>query len=306
MDLHQLQYFVAVAEEGHFTHAAARVLVAQPAISQQIRRLENELGEPLFYRDHRTVRLTAAGRALLPHARATLAAAGRARAAVESLSGLLTGQLTVGAFEAAPGHLLTRSLGRFRREHPAVEVRVTEAYAGALLDAVRHGELDAAITAIPADRRVPAGLQVTDIATEPLMVATSPAHPLAARPQVTLAQLREEPMITLSAGSGLRAHLDNACRRAGFQPRITAETSHLALLWELVAEGIGSTIAPRSTAPGDGRVAFVPISRPRLDLRIILAWADPAPSPAGRAFLSIVRAQIGPQHEQAPRSAAHR
>lgn len=288
MELRQLRYFVAVADEGQFTRAAQRLLIAQPAVSQQIRRLEAELGEPLFDRDRRHVRLTAAGRTLLPHARATLAAADRAKAAVGSLSGLLSGQLTVGAFEGAPEGLLAAALGRFRRAHPAVEVRATEGYAAELLTAVQRGELDAAVAGLPDTAQPPPGVTVTELASDPLVAAVSPEHPLAGEAGIPLARLRNEPMVTLPVGSSQRAHVERACRRAGFEPRITAETMRLSLLWELVGQGIGIAVVPRSS-PGSGTtVTLVPVTRPRLRVRIVLASGETAPSPAARAFLDLV------------------
>jgi DNA-binding transcriptional LysR family regulator len=288
MELRQLQYFVAVADEGHFTRAAERVLIAQPAISQQIRRLETELGGPLFDRDRRHVRLTAAGRALLPHARATLAAADRAKAAVRSLSGLLSGQLTVGAFEGAPEGLLATALGRFRRNHPAVGVQAKEGYAAELLTAVQRGELDAAITALPEAARPPAGVTVTELAIDPLALAVGADHPLAREPGIPLTRLRDEPMITLASDSSQRAHVERACRKAGFEPRITAETMRLSLLWELVNQGVGVAVVPRSS-PGSGlKVTLIPITRPRLQVRIVLASSQATPSPAAQAFLGII------------------
>lgn len=291
MELRQLQYFVAVAEEQHFTRASERVLVAQPAISQQIRRLEAELGETLFDRDRRHVRLTAAGHALLPHARATLAAAGRAQAAVRSLSGLVAGELTVGAFEGAPEGLLAGVLGQFRRAHPAVWVRVREDYATDLLAAVRNGELDAAITALPDNRKPPPGLCITDLITEPVVLATSLDHPLAGRDEIPLAELREELMVALVSESTQRAHVERACRKAGFAPRVTAECRHLGLLWELVEQGIGVAAIPRSAPHSDRRVALIPIVRPRLQIRIVIASGPDIPSPATRAFLDIATQQ---------------
>jgi DNA-binding transcriptional LysR family regulator len=283
-----------VADEGHFTRAAQRLLIAQPAISQQIRRLEAELGEPLFDRDRRHVRLTAAGHALLPQARATLAAADRAKAAVRSLSGLLSGRLTVGAFEGAPEGLLATALGRFRRAHPAVEVQATEGYAAGLLTAVQRGELDAAITALPDNAKAPAGINVTELAIDPLVLAVSRDHPLAREPGIPLTRLRDEPMITLAGDSSQRAHVERACRKAGFEPRITAETMRLSLLWELVSQGVGIAVIPRSS-PGPGTsLMLIPITRPRLQVRIVLAASQATPSPAAQAFLGIVAGKRPP------------
>jgi DNA-binding transcriptional LysR family regulator len=293
MELRQLQYFVAVADEGHFTHAAERVLIAQPAISQQIRRLEAELGEPLFDRDRRHVRLTAAGRALLPHARATLAAADRAKAAVRSLSGLLSGQLTVGAFDGAPEHLLATALGRFRRAHPAVGVHAREGYAADLLTAVQQGELDAAITGLPDAAEPPPGVQITELAVEPLVVAVGPDHPLARQAGIPLTRLRDEPMVTLTSDSSQRAHVERACRKAGFEPLISAEAMRLSLLWELVSQGVGIAVVPRSSPGAGTRLTLVPITRPRLRVRIVLASGQATPSPAARAFTDIITSSVG-------------
>jgi len=288
MELRQLEYFVAVADEAHFTRAAQRVLVAQPAISQQIRRLEAELGEPLFDRDRRHVRLTAAGRTLLPHARATLAAAGRAKAAVRSLSGLLSGQLTVGAFEGAPEGLLATALGSFRRAHPAVEVQAREGYAAELLTAVQRGDLDAAIAGLPDTAKPPPGVTVTELASDPLVVAVSPDHPLAREPGIPLTRLRDEPMIVLTSDSSQRAHIESACRKAGFEPRVTAETMRLSLLWQLVSQGVGIAVVPRSSPGGDTNLRLLPITRPRLQVRIVLASSQATPSPAAQAFIGII------------------
>src|SRR6266508_6552650 len=145
MELRQLAYFLAVTEERNFTRAAQRIPIAQPAISQQIRRLESELGEKLFVRDRRRTRLTPAGEALLPHARAMLADAAHAREAVVALSGLLTGRLAFGFVQPLPDRRLPVLLGAFHREHPGIELKLIEDETDALLGALATGELDAAL-----------------------------------------------------------------------------------------------------------------------------------------------------------------
>jgi DNA-binding transcriptional LysR family regulator len=283
MDLRQLSYFVAVAEEGQFTRAAVRVSVAQPAISAQIGRLERELGEPLFRRDQRGVSLTGAGEALLPHARAALAAAERGRDTIASLRGVLHGRLRVGV--SGPGdRRLAAALGAFHRAHPAIEITLTEHQNEPLLEAVARGDLDAALVGLPG--APPAQVRTRVIATDPLVLAVRPDHRLGGRKTVTLGQLREEPMITLTRGTGLRTVLETACRDAGFTPRIAAETSELGSLVELAAEGLGVAILPRSALDG-GDVAIVRLSRPRLQRRTALAWNPATTSPAGRAFLAL-------------------
>jgi DNA-binding transcriptional LysR family regulator len=283
MDLRQLTYFVAVAEEGQFTRAAVRVSVAQPAISAQIGRLERELGEPLFHRDQRGAVLTAAGEALLPHARAALAAAERGRDTIASLRGVLRGRLRVGV--SGPGdRRLAATLGAFHRAHPAIEITVSEEQNAPLLEAVAGGDVDAALVGMPGTP--PPQVRTRVVAAVPLVIAVPRGHPLSRRRTVTLARLRDEPMITLTHGTGLRTVLESASRDAGFTPRITAETSDLASLVELVAEGLGAALLPRSALDG-ADVAILRLTRPRLERRTALAWNPAATSPAGRAFLAL-------------------
>jgi DNA-binding transcriptional LysR family regulator len=284
MDLRQLSYFVAVAEEGQFTRAAVRVLVAQPAISAQIRGLERELGEPLFHRDPRAVRLTEAGAALLPHARAALAAAERGRDTIASLRGLLHGRLRIGV--AGPvDHRLAETLGEFHRAHPAIDVVLTNRHNEPLLEALATGDVDAGVIGVGV-QPLPPQVRARVVAVEPLVLGVARGHPFSRRKTITLDALREQPMIALVPGSGLRTLLEEACRDAGFSPRISAETGELGSLVELAAEGLGLAIVPRS-ALDQANVAVVRIARPRLQRRTALAWNPTSISPAGRAFLDL-------------------
>src|SRR6188768_3001542 len=134
MQLQQLAYFVAVVDEAHFTRAAERLRVAQPAVSQQIRRLESQLGERLLYRDRRTVALTPAGEALLPYARAALAQVQHGQQAVAALRGLVTGALRVGLVMPLPDRRVIRAIGAFGRKYPGIELTLVEEETDALLD----------------------------------------------------------------------------------------------------------------------------------------------------------------------------
>src|SRR3954447_8508202 len=292
MELRQLAYFVAVAEERHFTRAAERVTIAQPAVSQQIRRLEAELGEELFVRDRRAVALTAAGEALLPHARAALAAVAGAREAVGALSGLLTGRLAVGLVQPLPDRQMSRLLGEFRRRHPHVELALIEGEPEALGTSLSAGRLDVAVIALGRYDRPPPDLETRLIATEPVVVALHPEHLLATRAAIALRALREEPMVTLVRGSRLRNTLEAACRTAGFAPRVVAETSDLGLLVELAAERIGVAILPASGLAGTAGVAAARLSRPQLEPRIMLAWRPAGTPPAARAFLALAAERV--------------
>jgi DNA-binding transcriptional LysR family regulator len=291
MELRQLSYFVAVAEEGQFTRAAARVSVAQPAVSAQIRRLERELGEPLFLRDQRAVSLTGAGESLLPHARAALAAAQRGRDTIASLRGLLHGRLCVGVSRPVDRRL-AETLGDFHRAHPAIEIAVTEDHNEPLLEALARGDLDAALVGFRG-QPLPPQVRARVIAAEPLVLGVRRDHPLGRRRSVTLARLRREPMITLTHGSGLRTVLEDACRDAGFAPAIVAETSELGSLVELAAEGLGVAVLPRSALEGT-ELVMLSITRPRLWRRTALAWNEAATTPAGRAFRALADTRFAP------------
>jgi DNA-binding transcriptional LysR family regulator len=292
MDVRQLSYFVAVAEEGQFTRAAIRLSVAQPAVSHQIRRLEAELGEVLFHRDPRSARLTKAGEELLPHARAAIAALERGRESVASLRGLLHGTLKVGIVRAPVDRRVFAALGDFHRAHPAVEISLSEQHNEELHESLVRGDTDAAVIGVTGEA-LPAQIAVRMIDSEPLVVAVRPDHPLAQRTAVTFGGLRDHPLITLTRGSGLRTVLEQACRDAGFTPRITAETSELGSLVELAAAGLGVAVLPRSAiAEDEPRLVVLELTRPRLQRRTALAWNESALSPPGRTFLALAETRL--------------
>ena len=294
MELRQLAYFVAVAEERNFTRAAQRIPIAQPAISQQIRRLEAELGERLFLRGRRAIALTPAGQALLPHARAALQAATGGREAVAALSGLLTGRLAVGLVHPLPDRRFLRLLGSFQRAHPLIELTLIEDETDALLAALAAGELHAALIGQGIYDRPPPGVESLLVAREPVVVAVHPTHPLAGRGQVPLRALREEPMVTLTRASKLRSTLEMACQAAGFMPRIAAETSDLGVVVELAAEQVGVAVLPASGLEGVAEMVQLGLTHPKLDRRILLVWRSATSPPAGRAFLTLARQHLSP------------
>lgn len=299
MELRQLRYVVAVAEEGNFTRAAARAHVAQPAVSQQVAQVERELGAPLFERSPRGVALTAAGAAFLPYARAALAAATAGSDAVRTLRGELAGDLSVGTIPS-PSDWLVRQLGAFVHRHPAVRVTLRTGDPEALADGVAAGSLDAAAVGVmagrlpagPAGKRLPAGLASHTIATEPLVVAVPPDHPRAGAAAVSLSDLRDEPLVTLTPGTGLRTVLEAACAEAGFDPRIAIDANDLGVLVDLVAQGLGAALMPMPTARQAGpRVHMLRLRRPHLQRRTDLIWRRQNPSLPAGAFLAMARAQ---------------
>jgi DNA-binding transcriptional LysR family regulator len=290
VELRQLAYFLAVIDEGGFTRGAESLRVAQPAVSQQIRRLERELGEPVFHRGTRAVSLTAAGAALLPHARATLAAAEHGKAAVGALSALLSGTLTIGYVQAQPDERIAALLGEFHRQHPRVRIAALEDDPGALFAAVATAQVDIAFVGLA--ETPPPGVTVELVAAEPLVVAVAADHPLAGRAGVAVADLRPHGLASLVSGSGLRTVLERECAAAGFTPRIVAETTDLRMLADLVAAGVGAAVLPASVATG--ALAVIPLTPP-VERRIAMVWSTSTlPSPAGRAFLAVARS-AGPR-----------
>jgi DNA-binding transcriptional LysR family regulator len=293
MELRQLGYFLAVARERSFTRAAERLHVAQPGISQQIRQLEAELGSELFDRSAKPVRLTPAGRALLPHAQDAVDAADAGRDALHRLRGVVGGRVSLGTIPGIPHLDLAGLLSAFHSDHPHVEMTLREEHPVALLEHLRHDEYDAAFVGL-SQPEPPDGLRGEVISVEPLVLVTAPDHRLGRRRFASVTQLRDEPLVTLTRGSALRTHLENACDAAGFPPRIALETSDVDLLGDLVARGLGVTIVPRSVA--DAAAARHPLHviavRPALTQRYtVLAWNDDRHHSAGvESFLARARA----------------
>lgn len=214
MELRQLEYFVAVAEEANFTRAAKRVHVAQPGVSAQVRLLEHELGQALFDRSGRQVRLTKAGAAVLPYARAALDAVAGARFAIDDLTGLMAGKVAVGMVISCSLPDLPELLAEFHQRHPGIEITLSEANSDVLLEALRNKRLDLALVGLASAPPQPIKTQV--VRDEALVAAVSKEDVLALRTSVTLLALRDRPLISLSAGTGLRAALDRGLRHRGF------------------------------------------------------------------------------------------
>lgn len=289
MELRQLEYFVAVTEEAGFTRAAARLHVAQPGVSAQIRQLERELGQPLFDRSGRTVRLTEAGEAVLPYARAALAAVDGARLAVDELTGLLRGHVTIGTIGWIQSLDLPGLLAGFHRDHPDVEITVVQEQAAALTAGLRDGRIDLAFLSLGAV--APGGFATRVVIEQDLYAAVRPDHPLARRSTIALRALAEHDLICLPQGTGLRSVLDEACADAGLRPRVAFEAGEPPVLAQLAAHGLGVAVLPESAAlDRTGDLRALPIVRPRLTGRIALAWRAEGPrGPAARALTARAR-----------------
>ncbi|MER6090657.1 LysR family transcriptional regulator [Streptomyces bluensis] len=288
MEVRTLRYFLAVAEEESFTPAAARCHVAQPAISQQIRALERELGEALFERDSRTVRLTDAGRALLPHARSVSASVAAAKAEFAARSGLLTGILELGAADGVESSSLPALLGTFHRLYPGVGVQLVEGSSAGLIPQVRQGSLDAVFVAVPPEGLDP-GFGHRVLVRDEIVALVAAGRPQAEHASLSLEEFATTPLITYGPDSGLYTRLRTAFEEARVPFRPAYATNHVALQLELVAAGVGIALAAGAVRgiTRDPRVTVVPVT-PRIPYAKALIWrAGPHASAPLRALLDL-------------------
>ncbi|CDS53554.1 Transcriptional regulators, LysR family [Polaromonas sp. CG9_12] len=246
MELRQIRYFSVLAEELSFTRAARRLHVSQPPLSFQIASLEAELGARLFDRTSRSVALSAAGQAFLPHAQAVLARLDEARSHVARVASGLQGRVQVGL---AGSHFLgpfPQFIQQFRRQRPEVELVLHEMKPSAHVQALCDGRLDLSISRNPlSDAQVSAALLWRD----PVVAAFPPGHRLAGRGQISLAQLHDEDFVFLRLDSSPFAmRLFDACVQTGFAPRIVQQVVEIPAVLNLVAAGLGVALVPASLA----------------------------------------------------------
>ncbi len=288
MNLRQLHYLVALADERHFTRAAAREHVAQPALSQQIRSLEAELGTALVERTTRRVAMTQAGEVLVARARRALAELDAAQAELQALAGVQAGRLSVGALHTMGPVDLSLLLARFHGLYPAVELIVREQSSEELAAMLRDDEIDLAFLSVT-ERIQRRGLTLHPLVSEELVVVLALDHPLAARARLRIDDLADEAFISFREGARLRELLDRAAAGAGFRPHIALESNESRRIRSLVSHGLGVAILPRSDAerPGD-EVAVCDLVEPSLTRDLTIAMrAERRPSPATEAFLDV-------------------
>jgi DNA-binding transcriptional LysR family regulator len=287
MELRQLRYAEAVAAHRHFTRAAAAIGVAQPALSHQIKRLEQELGIELFERSRGGVRLTAAGETFLPRIRRALTELDAGRDEVAAFTGLEAGRVRLGAMQAVGPLDLPRAIARFHEAHPAVEVTLIEESTVRMQQLVVDGQLDLAIVALEVG--YPNSLEARPIVREAVLLALRCDHPLARRATVEFGRLRGEPFVFFRTGTGMRTTTERLARDAGFIPQMAFETGNLDRLLDLVGEGLGVSLIPASTAArAHPSIRAIPFS-PSLSRTVGVVWrADHSPSPATRAMRDLL------------------
>ena len=256
MDLQQLRYFLTVARTGSFVRAAEEEKIAQPSLSQQIRKLETALDVPLFDRLGRGVRLTHYGQALVPRAEQILLAVGEAEKALGSLRHPDRGRLRVGVIPTVLPYALAKPMAAFRTAAPLVDLDIREATTEKLLEGLRTGALDLAVIALPV--RQPE-IVCSELFREPLLVAVPEFHPLASRQRLAVPQLISERMLLLREGHCLRDDVLTVCSRAKVQFQRVFESDQLASIFSLVANGFGISIVPALAAAETRGCALIPL-----------------------------------------------
>lgn len=253
-----LHRFVAVARAGHLTRAAEEIGVPQPTLSRAIARLEDELGVALFHRVGRGLRLTPAGRTLLPRAEAALAELAAAAAELAGDADPTTGRVAFGFLGTLGTEVVPRILSGFRAAHPRVRIELVQNPHAQLLDRVRDGTVDLALTSPMPDEP---GLAATALAEEELRLVVPAGHGLAGRSNIDLAEAADEPFLLFARGYGLHGTVEAWCEQAGFRPRRAFEGGDTATLRGLAGAGLGVALLPVGPdAPG---MVQVPVRSPR-------------------------------------------
>jgi LysR family transcriptional regulator, transcription activator of glutamate synthase operon len=296
MELRQLRYLVALADERHFTRAAAREHIAQPALSQQIRRLEQEVGLALVERTTRRVTVTEAGRVLVARARRILAEVEAATAEMQAFSGVLAGHVMVGTMHTMGPVDVSLALAVFHERHPGVELTVREESSEELAEMLRDDELDLAFLSVT-ERMESHGLGLHQLVSEELVVVLPGDHPLAGHEPVRMAELGGEQFISYREGARLRELLLFAAHTAGFEPQIQLESNESERIRRLVARHMGVAILPRSDAERPGAdVAVTSLVEPSLTRDITLACRDGRRlAPAASEFIELSKELFGGQ-----------
>ena len=294
MTLQQLEYFLSAAEHGSFSAAAVTLHMAQPSLSEQVRKLEAELGVRLFARAGRRLELTEAGRLLRPRAERALAAARDAAESVQQVRTLTGGTATFGLFGNAPSWLVSELVRDFRRRHPAVRIRLVGQNSSIVADEVREGRLEAGLISLPIDD---SGLDVRPASQDELKLL-SPDPARAAAP-VTIEALCAAPLILYDASFGwsdpMRRQLQERAQRAGLRLEPEVEVEDLEAALDLAARGIGDTLAQTGMLTGNlaKRLHHASFDPPLYDTFAFIHRRDAVLSPATRAFLEIAERRIG-------------
>ncbi|ARP78503.1 LysR family transcriptional regulator [Bordetella genomosp. 6] len=274
MDIKQLRAFVTVAETGNVTRASGLLNLVQPAVSRQLRLLEQDLGTELFDRGRHGMRLTPNGKTMLEYARRILGEVARAKAEIQPTEGPVAGIVSIGLLASTSDLLATRIAAEAARRYPQIRLRLTIGYAGHLREWLEAGDLDAAL--LYGKKDIPA-LHVKALLEENLWVVAPPSARLARTRAQSLERISRHPFILPAAPQGLRAVIEHAAAEAGVTLRIFAETNALSVQKDLVTQGHGWTILPAASVAPDvegGRLSAAPLAGGGLKRTIVLGAAS--------------------------------
>jgi LysR family hydrogen peroxide-inducible transcriptional activator len=286
MEIHQLRYFLAVAQTGSFTAAAAACNVSQPTLSAQIAKLEDELGGQLIERSRRGAKLSQWGELFKVRAAEALRQLESGRIELEELSGLRRGSVTLGCLPTTGAHLLPKILTAFGQAYPHIQVNLREESSPVLARSLLDAEVDLAIMD-EAGFGQGHGLQAETLFTEPLLIVVAPTHALAKAPKLALSILANEPMILMKSGHGFRTIVLDALHRAGVNPRIVYESAEIETIQALVQAGLGISLVPEMVRKEQGLV-YINISAPTPFRTVLLASRDQSTlSPAAAAMKQV-------------------
>jgi LysR family hydrogen peroxide-inducible transcriptional activator len=287
MELHQLRYLVEVANTRNFTRAARDCHVTQPTLSHQIKKLEEEIGEPLFQRRKKGAFLTPLGERIFEHARAILGTVESVRQEASAFSTKIQGRLRIGIIPTVAPYYLPRLLSACRRKHPGITFQVTEEPTENLLASMRSGALDAVILSPPV---LGDDLILKDLFEDEFLLALPPKHALTRGKSVRLADTMPFPMILMNDAHCLRGQTLHLCKRAGFTPQVFIQSAQLDTVLAMVEAGLGISLIPRSARHSfrHRKVIFRSLHPEKVSRRVSLAWPkQSAPTRALEAMLRI-------------------
>ena len=291
MELQQLRYAVAIAEEQSFTRAAERCFVVQSALSRQIKSLESELGVRLFARTSRKVEVTPAGEAFVKQARLCLQAAERAKASAAAAHGQIRGSLTIGVIPTVTAVDIAAVLGAFRRSYPEVGMHVRTGGSDEFLRRIAAGQLDVGVLGL-AEGVTPRGVQMRELSQERLVAVLSERHRLAGRRRLRLKDLADEPFVDFPEGSSGREQSDLAFDRARLRREVSLEVNTADLLTGLVRQGLGVALVAPSVAREAPGCVCIPVSDGPVRVEY-LAWDSFNPSPVAQVFVDSILMPTG-------------
>ena len=285
MELHQLRYIVALSQERNFLRAAKRVNITQPTLSHQIKKLENEIGAPLFERSSHGVRLTAAGEKFIPYAVATLDNLEKGLADLQEDSTDISGKITVGAIPTISPYLIPDVLVNLKKKAPRLSLELYEETTSSLLESLKAGKIDLGILSLPIST---AGMVSRSIGKEEFFLAASKQHPLSKQKQVTAKIIKEEKLLILQEGHCFADQALEYCKTRRENAQIIFQGSSLTSVMKLASVGEGLTLVPKMAVSEseNPNLTFIPFKNPKPSREIGIVWRVTAPlTPSHRLFI---------------------